>query len=1255
MKTSAILLSFMFCCAGAASGAPVISEFMASNDTTIADEDGEFADWIEIYNPGPGAVDLTGWHLTDDEAVPTQWTFPAVSVPEGGYLVVFASKKNRAVTGSELHTNFKLSAGGEYLALVMPDGVTKSTEFNLYPAQITDISYGLPQQSLVAETVVDEGADLRYHVPTGPVADWNSAAFDDSTWSAAVSGVGYERSAGNEFDPFITTDIESDTYGVHTSIYLRYLFDLADKAAVQEMRLHTICDDGFVAYLNGQLLVSQNAPSPANWDSAALASETDPNTFDSWDISEHLASLRDGTNVLAIHLLNHKTTSSDLLMLPKLDLLRAADTTPDAYSYFVEPTPGSVNNTEPGLPSGDVTVSVPSGVKSGAISVTLSTPAVDAEIRYTLDGTDPDESSALYSGPLAISDPVQLRARAYEPDKTGGRVAKGDYSFLDASLLEYASDVPVIVMDNFGAGAYPNKGRSADGNNVVKLPWQGNVVSFYDVAGNGLPFSQSPSLESRTGCRVRGSSSSTFPRKSLSVEFWDDNDDDNDTISPLGMPAEADWALYAPYQNYDRTLLHNFVSFEFGKLIGAAAPESRVVVVFQNKDGGKIGLNDLAGVYVLMEKVERNRIGTDFEEMSADGMSGGWMIEIDRLDSIPVGMPADTVQPNFHCAGPNGILEIPDDVDGDSSPQSEDDISTYYHSFLNFAEPDGYEILPDQRNQVQTRVRAMDAMMWSAGFGNQETGYPAVIDVDSWVRYYLVHNFSRNQDAIVLSTRIFQRTPGAKIEMGPLWDFDRAYAFQGSASAHPLWASDRDWYAALFGDSNFRQSHQDAWQEARRTTITDDALRALVDRGAAGLKQDQIEASGVSYSTWLSELEIMKDWMVTRARYLDAQYEPLPTVSPTQREFSDSVSVTMAPLDGGVVYFTTDGSDPRAWGGAVAAGASVYSSPLVVTQRTRVVARTYDGGRWSGKVVQDYYQAAELPELVVSEVAYHPGAPTADEVAAGYSSDDGFEYVEFQNIGAGAVDLSVLALGGGVSFDFAQGSQAQLAPGGRVLVVANRSAFETRHGTGHPVAGEYVGTLSNSSDQIVLRDSHLGFEYQNFTYQDSAPWPESADGAGYSLVLKEPESNPDHTVAENWRGSQMPNGNPGATDARAAFTGTASADNDGDGVSALVEHFLGTSDSVATEGMNRMTVGQALVSELGEVFPTLEVRYQIGADDVIGHVEWSSTLDGWDAGDAYLLLLSDTPNGDGSATQVWRSVRPLEQAPQFFRVKVLER
>src|SRR5438874_8232120 len=99
-----------------------ISEFMAANHNTLLDEDGDSSDWIEIYNSGGDTVNLAGWHLTDDAADLTKWSFPATNLSPNSFLVVFASGKNRAIAGAPLHTSFNLSSGGDYLALVHPDG-----------------------------------------------------------------------------------------------------------------------------------------------------------------------------------------------------------------------------------------------------------------------------------------------------------------------------------------------------------------------------------------------------------------------------------------------------------------------------------------------------------------------------------------------------------------------------------------------------------------------------------------------------------------------------------------------------------------------------------------------------------------------------------------------------------------------------------------------------------------------------------------------------------------------------------------------------------------------------------------------------------------------------------------------------------------------------------------------------------------------------------------------------------------------------
>jgi autotransporter-associated beta strand protein len=99
-----------------------INEFMASNNSALADEDGDFSDWIELVNPGGSAIDLTGWGLSDDPANPFKWVFPpGAGIPAGGYLLVWASGKNRVDPAAPLHTSFNIAASGEILTLTRPD------------------------------------------------------------------------------------------------------------------------------------------------------------------------------------------------------------------------------------------------------------------------------------------------------------------------------------------------------------------------------------------------------------------------------------------------------------------------------------------------------------------------------------------------------------------------------------------------------------------------------------------------------------------------------------------------------------------------------------------------------------------------------------------------------------------------------------------------------------------------------------------------------------------------------------------------------------------------------------------------------------------------------------------------------------------------------------------------------------------------------------------------------------------------------
>ncbi len=172
-----------------------ISEFLASNISGRLDQDGDASDWLEIYNPNGVAVNLSGWHLTDDATALAKWTFPSTNLGPGAFLLVFASDKNRAVAGGELHSNFQLDGAGEYLALVQPDGITVEFAYApTFPPQVDNVSYGV-RVTATTPLFVSEGKPATWRVPTGPAQrpeEWAAVGFDDSAWASGQVGFGFD-------------------------------------------------------------------------------------------------------------------------------------------------------------------------------------------------------------------------------------------------------------------------------------------------------------------------------------------------------------------------------------------------------------------------------------------------------------------------------------------------------------------------------------------------------------------------------------------------------------------------------------------------------------------------------------------------------------------------------------------------------------------------------------------------------------------------------------------------------------------------------------------------------------------------------------------------------------------------------------------------------------------------------------------------------------------------------------------------------
>ena len=441
---------------------PIISEFLASNDTTLDDGDGNSSDWIEIYNPTADTIDLTGWHLTDRDDNLDKWTFPGaphvsqsvLDLDPGEFLVVFASGQNTddyIDAGGNLHTNFRLSIGGEYLAIVQPDGVTIEHAYAPdFPAQTTDIAYGLAFDNSTTNLIA-EGAAASYLVPSGPVAGWNNLSFDDSGWSSGDTGIGYENSPADYAD-HIETAVPSGT----RTLYLRQEFEVTDLDSLDGLTLQMRYDDGFLAYLNGHLVAAQNEPLNPQWNSIAAGGHDDSDAvrFEPFDLSDHRDKLVPGNNVLAIQALN-LGSSSDMLIEAALDSRQGSLIMPLDAGILPLPSPGKINgDTFQGLVQ-ETTVSVDRGFFDAPIDVAITTPTAGATLVYTTDGSEPSLSNGIQILPIDEITPPQttiniaattvLRTAAFKEDLFPGDTATYTYVFVEDVINSPVMDTAITA------------------------------------------------------------------------------------------------------------------------------------------------------------------------------------------------------------------------------------------------------------------------------------------------------------------------------------------------------------------------------------------------------------------------------------------------------------------------------------------------------------------------------------------------------------------------------------------------------------------------------------------------------------------------------------------------------------------------------------------------------------------------------------------------------------------------------------------
>lgn len=774
---------------------------------------------------------------------------------------------------------------------------------------------------------------------------------------------------------------------------------------------------------------------------------------------------------------------------------------PGASGYFLKPTPGAANSESGAGFAPEARFSRQSGTFLEPFRLEIAAASTSASIRYTLDGSLPTNSSPQYLAPILITNSVQVRARTFQDGLLPGLPRTETFLLLSNNLAGFTSDLPVLVIHSLGKGA-PGSSRQTFTH-----------LSVYEPGRGVTSLTNPPTLAARAGIKIRGSSTQGLPKSSYALELWDEFNQDKDE-EVLGLPAESDWVLYAP-NVFEPVLIHNPFIHQLSRDIGQYSSRTRFVEVYLNKTTGPIAAVHYNGIYVLEEKVKIGPNRVDIaklkpENLSAPEVTGGYLLKIDRLD------PGDS---GFSAGGQT----------------------------VAYVDPKEREIKLAQRDPQEQFIRKyltnFGAALNGVNWRDPVLGYAAFIDVPAWIDYHILELLSGNVDALVLSA-YFHKPRDGKLTFGPHWDFDRALGSTDGRDANPRnWVTGpffSGWWSRLFRDPDFWQRWIDRYQELRLSHLSRANINGLIDRLADEVRQAQPRERQkwrvtLRGGTYQSEVDRMKNWLSNRIDFIDKQIVQPPQISAPGQAVTPGFTLSLAGPAQATIYYTLDGSDPRVSQGALSPKARLYTTPIVVNENVRVVARSRNlaarqtGGPpisspWSGPVAATF-TVTPLPQLLVSEIMFHP-EPSPDP--GGYDETE-FEFVELLNAGTERVDLAGYRLTGTIQFVFAStGAVTQLAPAERLVIAKNLEAFRSRYPAVTNIAGEFRGELPNSRQRLVLTGP---FEESIFDIETSDSWQPLADGFGFSLVLADESINPDSlSDPARWRLSASVGGSPGAPD-----------------------------------------------------------------------------------------------------------------------------
>jgi hypothetical protein len=1102
----------------------VISEFLASNSNGIVDSFGDKSDWIEIHNRGNASANLNDYFLTDTAVLPTQWRFPAQNLAAGDYLVVFASSRNIALAGQQLHTNFKLGADGEYLGLIRADGAAQSEYAPTYPAQTANISYGLTNENSATSGVqffnaptpgavnITTAAAPTFNI-AGKVFTGTLSVTLSTPTTAAGTTIHYtlDRTEPTLSSPTYTTAftvsstkmIRAKTFapGLATSVTVSQSYVLADASITPiDTNLGTVVIDTFGTGLNDTTMALGTGTFIDN------RGDGHSNVTDTADYLGRIGVRTRGSTSqnlpkksLAIELWDeaNKDRKASLLGMP-------ADSDWILYAAYQEKSlmqdPLAFDwAREMGLLAPRVRYVEVYLSTDGGSSVNYATDYVGVYILMEKIKVGEDRVDIAEIGPLDNA----------EPAVTGGYLWKKDRIEADETLITTNSDLKYSMVD-------PETLTSQQSTYLTKY------LNDFEAALNGANFKDP----------INGYA------KYIDVDSWVNTwimvemtrQVDAYALSTFYYKDRGGKIVMGPVWDWNISMGNSFyldAEYAVGYQTDTLSPENNWYVA-------KL-LSDPAFKQKIVDRWTQLRHGA-FSNAQLMADIDARVAELSDSNSnyptgqFPTQTPNNPVVRNFKRWATQGVFVWPNGFYDQDGRWIEDVKMTKNWlvgrlSWLDskllaapvYSVAGGYRTSPTSITLTPYRSTAIDVTLLGAN-----VAVKAIIptsDMTGWKNIgYNTAGWLSGTGGVGYDTTTtpYDFTPLIGVNVGAMQGnrtsvFAR-YEFNVSDPAAieslVLKMKYEDGFVAYLNNHRIA-SYNDPGTGVPSASPFYTPINAV----AGGPRFEGAAFSFQEFDVTALKSVLVAGTNVLAIHGLNAEINSNDLIM--LPELVSRTRVVNAANADTQVWYTLNGSDPLLPDGITRSPAALlYTGAISVATTERVKSRSLRSGVWSG--LGEQYYNFQTDALRVSEIMYNPAPPPA---GSPYSAQD-FEFVELRNASNVPLDLGGYAFDDGIEFTF---PNVTIPANGVGVIVANLAAFQSRYGTSVTPIGIYSGSLDNGGETLLL-DNPFGQPAQTFAYDDA--WYPTTDGGGASLEVNGPATL-DLNLSTSWRAGLVTNGTPG--------------------------------------------------------------------------------------------------------------------------------